>query len=206
MDSSALLSLLNTLICIFVFVAAPFACNIESAPLAPRRVTSGNGKATATKMKIKKKKNVEGQKTKWLRAGQGRAAPSSSSQQAKGWSSASISCRVNFNLQLFCDRRFGQHESPETFSLSSCPFFCILQRYTYFFVSSFLGYLAVWLVGRLIYPTRLQAVCRLGAARLPLVLMTARADERTNGPGLIAAAAHLKLCFISVPPRLRKLY
>lgn len=73
MDSSALLSLLNTLICIFVFVAAPFACNIESAPLAPRRVTSGNGKATATKMKIKKKKIVEGQKTKWLQAGQGSA-------------------------------------------------------------------------------------------------------------------------------------
>lgn len=140
------------------------------------------------------------------RAGQRQAHPLSRQRDGATLSSASISCRVNFNLQLFCDRRFGQHESPETYSLSSCPFFCILQRYTYFFVGSFLGYLAVWLVGRLIYPTRLQAVCRLGAARLPLVLMTARADERTNGPGLIAAAAHLKLCFISVPPQLRKLY
>lgn len=55
MHSFSLLSLLNTLICIFVFAAAPFACNIESTPLAPRRVTSGNGKATATKTKIKKK-------------------------------------------------------------------------------------------------------------------------------------------------------
>lgn len=114
------------------------------------------------------------------RAGQCQAHPLSRQRDGATLSSASISCRVNFNLQLFCDRRFGQHKSPETFSLSSCPFFCILQRYTYFFVGSFLGYLAVWLVGRLIYPTRLQAVCRLGAARLPLVLMTARADERTR--------------------------
>lgn len=149
MDSSALLSLLNTLICIFVFVAAPFACNIESAPLAPHRVTSGNGKATATKMKIKKKKKCWRPKNKMAagRAGQRQAHPLSRQRDGATLSSASISCRVNFNLQLFCDRRFGQHESPETFSRSSCPFFCILQRYTYFLLVRFW---AIWLFGLLV--------------------------------------------------------
>lgn len=108
------------------------------------------------------------------------APPLSRQREGATLSGASISCRVNFNLQLFCDRRFGQQESPKLFLFSLTLFFCILQRYTYFFVGSFFGYLAVWLVGRLIYPTRLQAVCRLGAARLPLVLMTARAYERTR--------------------------
>lgn len=150
MDSSALLSLLNTLICIFVFVAAPFACNIESAPLAPRRVTSGNGKATATKMKIKKKKNVEGQKQNGCgqgRAGQRQAHPLRRQRDGATLSSASISCRVNFNLQLFCDRRFGQHESPETFSLSSCPFFVSCRDIRIFLLVRFW---AIWLFGLLV--------------------------------------------------------
>lgn len=149
MDSSALLSLLNTLICIFVFVAAPFACNIESAPLAPRRVTSGNGKATATKMKIKKNKKCWRPKNKMAagRAGQRQAHPLSRQRDGATLSSASISCRVNFNLQLFCDRRFGQHESPETFSLSSCPFFLYpAEIYVFFcwFVFGLFGCLACW--------------------------------------------------------------
>lgn len=53
-------------------------------------------------------------------------------------SGASISCRVNFNLQLFCDRRFCQHESPKLFLFSPAPFsflfvffLGILQRYMY---------------------------------------------------------------------------
>lgn len=113
-------------------------------------------------------------------------------------SGASISCRVNFNLQLFCDRRFCQHESPKLFLFSLAPFYFlfvlflgILQRYMYvlrifLLVLSFFffGYLACWSTD-----ISDSAAGRLGAARLPLVLMTARRAEQTNGPGLIAAAA-----------------
>lgn len=147
MHSLSLLSLLNTLICVFVFGAAPFACNIESAPLAPCRVISGNGKATATKMKIKKKKNVEGQKTKWLRAGQLQAHPLSRQRGGATLSSASISCRVNFNLQLFCDRRFGQHESPKLFLFSLALFFVSCGDIRIFLLVRFL---AIWLFGLLV--------------------------------------------------------
>lgn len=99
------------------------------------------------KRKLRRKKNVEGQKTKWLRAGQLQAHPLSRQRDGATLSSASISCRVNFNLQLFCDRRFGQHESPKLFLFSLALFFCILRRYTYFFVGSFFwlfGCLACW--------------------------------------------------------------
>lgn len=81
------------------------------------------------------------------RAGQRQAHPLSRQRDGATLSSASISCRVNFNLQLFCDRRFGQHESPETFSLSSCPFFLYpAEIYVFFcwFVFGLFGCLACW--------------------------------------------------------------
>lgn len=60
----------------------------------------------------------------------------------------------------------------------------------------FFGYLACWSTD-----ISDSAAGRLGAARLPLVLMTARRAEQTNGPGLIAAAAARLKLYASLAPR-----
>lgn len=44
-------------------------------------------------------------------------AERSRAERISVWDAASISCRVNFNLQLFCDRRFCQHASPKLFRI-----------------------------------------------------------------------------------------
>lgn len=74
----------------------------------------------------------------------------------------------------------------------------IYVRITYIFVGSFFffGYLACWSTD-----ISDSAAGRLGAARLPLVLMTARRAEQTNGPGLIAAAAARLELYASLAPR-----
>lgn len=82
------------------------------------------------------------------RAGQRQAHPLSRQRDGATLSSASISCRVNFNLQLFCDRRFGQHESPETFSSFLLPFFFVSCRDIRIFL--LVRFWAIWLFGLLV--------------------------------------------------------
>lgn len=97
-------------------------------------------------------------------------------------------------------RNFSSFPWPPPFFLFF-SFLGILQRYTYYvyfcWFVFFFGYLACWTTD-----ISDSAAGRLGAARLPLVLMTERRAEQSNGPGLIAATAAARLeLYASLAPR-----
>lgn len=85
---------------------------------------------------------------------------------------ASISCRVNFNLQLFCDRRFCQHASQKLLFFSSL--LLLLDTFFNFALLAFVIYMTFGLFGQfgllVQWYIRGQAICCRAHAPIPFAI------------------------------------